>query len=141
MRLVGDAKSPILVCSLIEAAKEPPCSDPAARIETQTELALDADVTTTAMLVRAGLGWFWHVGDFGYIMFNAGASKPTSIKRNVKVEANMVTPAGTDAEVSGALAQVKAEREADLESKAVREMRPVEEKLLPILGLAAGVRF
>lgn len=141
MRLVGDAKSPILVCSLIEAAKDPPCGDPGARIETQTEIELRADVETTALLSRFGIGGYWHVGSVGYFMTNLGATRPISIKRRVNVEANLETPAGTDDEVSGALAQVKTEKEADLEDKAVGEMRPVDEKTLPIFGIAAGVRF
>lgn len=141
MRLIGDAKSPILVCSLIEAAKEPPCGDPAARIETQTELEIKADARTTALLTRASVGWFWDVGSWGYLMFNAGVTKPSHIRRNVKVEANLDQPSTVDEEVSGALAQVKAEREADLAEKAKNEMRPVDQKMLPILGLAAGIRF
>ena len=141
MRLVGGAKSPILVCSLIEASKEPPCGDPNASIQTRTELEIKADIETEALLTRAGLGWFWHIGSSGYFMFNAGGTRPSRIQRKVDVEANLDTPATSDEDITGALAQVKAEREADLEDKAVREMRPVDEKILPILGIAAGIRL
>lgn len=141
MRLVGGARSPVLVCSLFEANKDPPCGDPNAAIETRTEIDIHADVETEAILARAGLGWFWHVGSAGYFMFNAGASKPSRIHRQVKVDANLDAPSTSDDEVTGALAQIKTEREADLEQKAVNEMRPVDEKVLPILGIAAGVRF
>jgi hypothetical protein len=140
LRLVGSAKSPILICSLIEAAKEPPCGDADAAIKTETQLELKADATTAAVLARGGLGWFWHVGRSAYLMFNAGLTKPTRISRSVSVEANVDSP-GDDDDVSGALSAVKAEREADLEDKALKEIRPVEEKTLPILGLSAGIRF
>lgn len=141
MRLVGDAKSPVLVCSLIEAAKEPPCGDPNAAIRTRTELEVHAEAETTALLVRAAVGGFWHVGSWGYFMVNAGATKPTKINRDVTVTTELDAGGEQDEEVKGALAQVKAEREADLKDKAIKEMRPVEEKILPIFGIAAGVRF
>ncbi len=141
MRLVGDAKSPVLVCSIIEAAKDPPCGDPNASIRTRTELGIKADAETTALLVRAAVGGFWNVGSFGYFMMNAGVTKPTHIERRVKVTTELDTPEEEDEEVKGALAQVKSEREADLHDKALAAMKPVEEKILPIFGIAAGVRF
>jgi hypothetical protein len=141
MRLSGSAKSPILVCSLIQAAQEPPCPDPEARIETATELELKADAHTSALLTRASLGWFWHVGGAGYLSFVAGATKPTRIRSSVDVEANLDSPSSEDPDITGALAEVKTEREADLRDKALKEMRPVEEKVLPIIGLSAGIRL
>lgn len=141
MRLTGHAQSPILVCSLIEAAKDPPCADPDARLQTQTELAIGADATTTALLGRAAIGGFWHVGRFGYFMMNIGYTKPFQIRRNVRVTTDVDGPSSDDPEISGAIAAVKAEREAELEQKALAEMRPVEEKPLPIFGIAAGIRL
>lgn len=143
MRLVGSAKSAILVCSIFEVAKEPPCPDPAASLRPDTKLQLDADARTSAILLRGMLGWFWDVGDWGYLSLQAGATRPTQIRRKVSVVATLDTPgsAEEDQDITGALAQVKAEREAELERKAIKEMRPVDTKLLPILGLSAGVRF
>ncbi len=141
MKLVGDAQSPVLVCSIIEAAKDPPCGDPNASIRTRTELAIHADAETSALLARGAIGGFWNVGSFGYFMVNLGATKPVKVYRDVKVTTDLDTPEAEDEEVKGALAQVKSEREADLDAKAVKAMRPVDEKLLPIFGIAAGVRF
>jgi hypothetical protein len=141
MRLTGSAQSPILVCSLIEAAKDPPCADPDARLQTQTELRIAADATTTALLGRAALGGFWHVGSFGYFMMNVGYTKPFHIRRHVRVTTDVDGPSSDDPEVTGAIAAVKAERETELEQKALAEMRPVEEKPLPIFGIAAGIRL
>jgi hypothetical protein len=140
LRLTGSAKTPILICSLIEAAKEPPCGDPNASLRTETELELQADATTSAVLMRGSIGWFWHVGSSAYVMFNGGIVRPTHIRRGVSVTASVDSP-GSDDDVNGALAQVKAEREADLESKALKEIHPFEEKPLPILGLSTGIRF
>ena len=68
----------------------------------------------------------------------AGATKPTRIRSNVDVQADLDTPAEVDPDIEGALAEVKAEREADLRDKAFKEMRPVEEKMLPIIALSAA---
>lgn len=141
MRLTGNARSPILVCSIIEAAKDPPCADPNARIETQSQLDISADATTTALLGRGAIGGFWHVGRFGYFMMNIGYTKPMRIHRSVDVIANVDGPSSNDPEVSGAIAEVKAEREEELEKKALQEMQPVEERPLPIFGIAAGIRL
>ncbi len=141
MRLQGAAQSPILVCSLIEAAKDPPCADPSTRLQTQTELGIAADATTTAILGRAAIGGFWHIGRYGYFMMNLGYTKPLRIRRDVDIETTVDGPSSTDQDISGAIAEVKSEREIELEKKALQEMRPVEEKPLPIFGIAAGVRL
>jgi len=142
MRLVGRAKSPFYICSVIEAAKEPPCGNEDARIQTSTELELEVDAVSTAILYRGSFGWLWHVGASGYLAFDAGLTKPTGIKRSVDVTANVDSP-GTenDDDYVGALAAVKEERQNDMEDKALTEMRPTEEKALPIIGLSVGYHF
>lgn len=141
MRLVANASSPVLVCSALEAQKDPPCGDGSASIQTRTEIKVDADVETEALLLRAALGGFWHVGNFGYFTANIGATKPTSVKRHAQVSAALTTPESDNPEITGALAQIRSEREKDLQDKALGQMRPVDEKILPILGIGAGVRF
>ncbi len=140
MEVHGQAKSAILVCSLVEAAKEPPCPDPTARIKTDTQLELEAALETQAILMRGAVGWYWHVGSFGYVTLAGGATKPTKIERQAKVTASVDSP-GADDDLNGALAEVKKTKEAELEEKALEEMRPVDEKILPLLGLTAGIRF
>lgn len=143
MRLVGSAKSSILICSIIEVAKEPPCPDPEASLHPDTKLQIAADARTTALLFRGMVGFLWDVGDWAYFSIQAGATRPTQVRRQIKVVAGLDFPSsdGSDEEITGALAQVKVEREADLERKAIKEMRPVDSKLLPILGLSTGIRF
>ncbi len=58
--LRGETKSPLYVCSLIEAAKDPPCGDPEKRLTTSTEIELSAEARSTALLARGGAGWMWH---------------------------------------------------------------------------------
>ena len=74
-------------------------------------------------------------------MMNLGYTKPLRIRRDVAVETTVDGPSSSDQEVSGAIAEVKREREIELEKKATQEMRPVEEKPLPIFGIAAGIRL
>lgn len=143
MRLSGSAKSAILICSLIEVAKEPPCPDPNASLHPDTKLRVEADVLTSALLLRGMTGFLWDVGNWAYVSMQVGATKPKKIDRRVKVSTGLDFPSGADADddITGALAQVKTERESDLERKAIKEMRPVDSKVLPIMGLTAGIRF
>ncbi|TWW09795.1 hypothetical protein E3A20_10750 [Planctomyces bekefii] len=67
--------------------------------------------------------------------------RPSRIHRRAHIETELDTPSGADEAITGALAQVKAERETDLEKKAIAAMEPVDGKTLPLLGIAAGVRF
>lgn len=141
MRVVADAKSPILVCSVIEAAKDPPCGDPTAAIETRTDLTAHADATTDALLLRGSVGWFWHVGAAGYFMFNMGIAHPTRIERSASVDVGLATPEDPNPQITGALAELRNERQADLNNQAAAALSPVDTKVLPILGVGAGVRF
>lgn len=143
MRLTGSAKSQILICSLIEVAKDPPCGNPAAALRPETQLGVTADARAEALLARGGLGFFWHVGPWAYVNLSLGVSKPRVVRPYVKVVTSLDSPAEgeEDQDITGALAEVKKEREADLERKALKEMRPVTEKTLPILGLTAGIRL
>jgi hypothetical protein len=141
MRLSGSTQSAILICSLLEAAKEPPCPDPEARLKTGTELRLRADATVSALLLRTGAGWFWEVGRHAYFTFSGGLTRPTHVTKSVDIHADVEAPTVDQPEITGALADVRAEREKDLNDKALREMRPVAEKALPIVGVSAGWRF
>ena len=141
MRLIGDAQSPVLVCPLLEGAKEDPCSDPDNSIKTHTQLAAHVDADTEALLTRGALGWFWHVGRAGYFTLDIGMTHPSEIHRSVTIKTGLDVPETDGEEIVGALAQVKSDREADLRDKAVKAMLPVEEKNLPILGIGAGIRF
>jgi hypothetical protein len=140
MELTGDAASTILVCSLAEAAKEPPCPDPAARLQTATELTIGARVRSSASLARFVTGWHWHISRYSYFALTLGATKPLSVKQSANVTTGIKSPSAND-DIEGALAEIKAERETDLKQKALQELRPLQEKLLPIAGIAVGVRL
>ena len=141
IRLVADAQSPLLICSGSAILATSPCSDAAATIQSQIKLKAHADVITEATLLRAGMGWYWHIGSFGYFSLNLGAAKPTAIKRNASLAAAIVAPSGDDAELNAALEQMRSNKLGDLRRQTLNATKPVDLQVLPILGVGAGVRF
>lgn len=137
----GNAESPILACSLLEAAKEPPCGDPNARLEFKTKLALTADVSTAAFVNRLHAGWFARIGNAGYLTFHFGYARPWSIHRNVSVKASLDSPSAADDEITGALAEIRAEKEDEMRRKVLQQVQPLDEKGLPILAIGTGIRI
>jgi len=141
-QLSGTAKSGVLVCSEIEAAKEPPCGDPSARLTTRTELVVTAKAKTSSNLLRLSTGWLWQIADSGFFSVYAGAARPVGIRRKVSVTTGIDSHGGEGNEaISGALAQLKVDKESELESKALKEMAPYDEKTVPILGIGGGIQF
>jgi len=141
IRLVADAQTPVLICSGSAILTPNPCSDSKATITSQIQLKAHADVITEATLLRSGIGWFWHIGSFGYFTFNLGAAKPMGVKHNASLDAAIVTPAGSDAELNAALEQMRTKKLSDLRQQTLDATKPVDRQVLPILGIGAGVRF
>jgi hypothetical protein len=141
LRLEGNADSGILACSVIEAAKEPPCGDKNARIETQTRLAIKADLTTASMVNSLGAGWFVRFWDSAYMTFQFGYAKPWNIDRRVSVSATLDSPSSTPTEITGALADIRTEKEDEMRTKVLQEIKNYDEKGQPILGLSFGMRL
>ena len=141
LRLVADARSSVLVCSLIEAAKEPPCGDAAAAVKSRTELTAHADATMSALLVRGAIGGLWHLGRVGYLTLSLGVAKPTRLSHNVGVDVGLGTPDTPSVDLSGPLEEVRSQRRADLQGQAIKALQPIESGVLPILGLSAGLRL
>jgi hypothetical protein len=141
LKLAGDASAPVLVCSIIEAAKEPPCGDPSARIETKTRLALEADVSTTSLINTIETGWFARIGGSGYLTARFGFALPWGINRTSTINATLDGPSSTPDDISGALADIRTEKEAEMRKKVLQEIRPLDEKGLPIVAFGAGIRL
>ena len=141
LKLAGDASAPVLVCSIIEAAKEPPCGDPSARIETKTRLALEADVSTASLINTIETGWFARIGGSGYFTARFGFAVPWGINRTSTINATLDGPSSTPEDISGALADIRTEKEAEMRKKVLQEIRPLDEKGLPIVAFGAGIRL
>jgi hypothetical protein len=139
--LKGQAKSPILVCSLIEAVKEPPCNNPDARIETLSQLDLKAKAQSDSLLSRASLGFFWYVGRSTYLTLTLGALKPFKTHSHVKVDASIDAPGDLDQEIAEKMVDIKSDRETEMAKKAQEEIEKIDKKLLPMASLSFGFRF
>ncbi len=138
----GKAQSPFYGCSVTEAAKEPPCGNPELRIQTRTELVLGADTKSYSTLLRSAFGWRWPILEQGYVMVTFGIAKPLKTKRSMDIEASLETPGTTmDEELSDSLLELKVAKEREMEEKALTEMKPFDEKTLPIIGVTGGMRF
>ena len=141
LTITGNAASPLLICSIIEAAKEPPCGNDQAALKTRNELQITAAMQIRTIAARAATGWLWEVGDSWLISSELGVFRPLSTKISTNVDVSIVAPDGTPENLTGALAQLQSSAQSDLESKAEGVMRPLAERTLPVLTLGASYRF
>ena len=141
LRLTGSAQSPVRVCSIIEAAKEPPCGDNQAALQTRNELQVTADVRVQTLALKVATGWLWELGENFLVSFELGVFRPISTKMTTNVDAYIVTPDGVPEELSGALADLRDSADRDIKSKADEAIRPLAERTIPVLSLGLSYRI
>lgn len=141
LTLQGSAEAALRVCTISEAAKEPPCGNDQAALQTRNRLRIEAKAVLTSTLLQAGTGWQWQPGDRWEILLAVGAVRPLKTTPNISATADIVAPDGTPQEVSGSLAQLKTKSESDLSEKAERELRNFADMTLPVLTLGIGYRL
>jgi hypothetical protein len=141
IQIKGQASSALRICSIIEAAKEPPCGNDGAAIQTRNEIALRADIQLLSYVGRAATGWGWELSDKMIALFEVGMMAPFNTQQKATVSAQIKAPDGTPEELSGALAELRGKSEMDLQSKAIAELAKVTNKPLPVLGIGLGYRF
>ncbi len=141
LQIKGQASAPLRICSIIEAAKEPPCGNDAAAIQTRNEIALVADIQLLSYVGRIATGWGWEISDKVIALFEAGVMAPLNTQQKATVSAQIKAPDGTPEDLSGALADLRGKSEKDLETKAIDELAKVTNKPLPVLGIGLGYRF
>ena len=141
IRIQGQAVSPIRICSLAEAAKEPPCGDDSAAITTRTQLSLKADVKLLSYTARAATGWLLPITPAWTVLAEAGIFAPFRTKENTKIVAELVDSQGNAEELSGALAELRGKSEEDVKAKTKAELLKYTNKMLPVLGVGLGYRF
>ena len=137
----GSASSPILICSLAEAAQDPPCGRSDAALVTRTKLGVSADARSSALLLRTSLGGFWEFPGGFYLTSWLGTAKPTRVRRSVKADAKVESPAGDNDDINTALAAVRTEKARELEEKAKDEIAPHDQKRMLLLGVGMGWVF
>jgi hypothetical protein len=141
IRILGHAASPLRICSLVEAAKEPPCGNDAAAIQTRNSISLTADIKLLSYTVRAATGWLLPLTPAWVLLAEAGLFAPLSTKENTKVLSELVSPDGNSEDLFGALAELRSKSEVDLTAKAKSELTTYTKKTLPVLGVGLAYRF
>ncbi len=137
----GETASPLRICSINEARKEPPCANDAAAIQTRNKIALKADVNILSVAGRLATGWMYSFSPKMALMFELGIFAPIFSKEETSITASIVAPDGTPEDLSGALADLRAKSQTDLADKAASELEKVTNKPLPVAGIGLGYRF
>lgn len=141
IRIKGHAVSPIRVCSLVEAAKEPPCGNDAAAIQTRSQLSIKSDVKLLSYTMRAATGWLLPISPSWILLAEAGLFAPLSTKENTKILAELIAPDGNSEDLSGALGELRTKSEVDLKAKAKSELSKYTNQILPVVGVGLAYRF
>lgn len=141
IRIQGHAATPLRICSITEAAKDPPCGNDSAAIQTRTQLSLKADIKLLSYTARAATGWLFPITPAWVILAEAGIFAPFNTKENTKILAELLDSDGTAEEVSGALGELRAKSEDDVKAKTKTELSKYTNKMLPVLGVGLGYRF
>ena len=129
LRLKGQVQSPIII--IVDGVE----------ITTRTEFGIKVDAVTVSLLSRLEFGWRWNIGRHGYIDWVIiGAALPSSTKNEASVETFVDAPGDND-DIDGALEVLKNEKEKELREKAINEMKPATNQIMPIIGLTVGYRF
>jgi hypothetical protein len=141
IRIQGHAATPLRICSISEAVKEPPCGNDSAAIQTRTRLSLKADIKLLSYTARAATGWVLPITPAWVILAEAGVFVPFNTKENTKILAELVDSDGNAEEVSGALGELRTKSEEDVKAKTKSELSKYTNKMLPVLGVGLGFRF
>lgn len=112
-------------------------------VSTNSIFSIKAKADTSQYVLRSAVGFHWPL-----IFWNSyaelillGVSLPFSAHSHVSVSGDIINPKAPDQVLSEALATFKAEKEVEMEQKAKEAMRPVEELILPMIGVRFGVYF
>lgn len=152
--ITAKTRSPVLICSLIEAQKEPPCGDVDAALVTRTQFVIDADMETTGLALRAWTGWRWNFGATGSGAFSGregttllrrtffevalGAERLTQRNRQATVAIKLDTPGLDDAETETALGILRDQNADKSQDKLETLLGKYDSQLIPAGWLAAG---
>lgn len=153
--ITGKTKSPILICSLIQAAKDPPCGDEDAALVTRTEFVIDAETTTSGLAARLWTGWRWSFRASGsgafagregqslgkrlFVEAALGAEQVSTPKRNTKVTLKLETPGQADAETETALGILRDQNADKSQDKLDTLLKRYDRQIVPVVWIATGI--
>jgi hypothetical protein len=141
IKITGDAASPLRICTVAEAAKEPPCGNDGAAIQTRNTIAISANIRLISTFARLATGWIYNLGPAWAVNAELGIFAPVTTSQSSDIKAAIVAPDGTPESLSGALSELRAKSEIDLAAKAEAELKRATKAPLPVLALGVGYRF
>ncbi len=155
LTLTGSTKSPILICSLIEAQKDPPCSNIDAALVTRTQFVINAELESTGIALRGWTGWRWNFAASGSGAFTGregdsllrrtflevalGAERVSNPKQKTIVALTLDTPGQNDPDTETALGLLKDQNASKSQDKLENLLRNYDSKLTPVGWIAAGI--
>ena len=108
--------------------------------DSYTSLWLAANAQTSQSVMRGLLGWRWPVYNDGFFSFLLGYTMPYHHHSQITIDSELHTGyPNIDDTINSALADLKHQKEADMESQSLKAMRPVERLALPLIGVEMGV--
>lgn len=113
-------------------------------IKTDTEVSLYADATTAQFVTRMNIGWIWKdrtlMGQGFYTNLTLlGLTKPYKAHSQIKINGDVRNPTLKNSAEDEELQAWIQQKEKELEQKALKSMRVVEELSLPIIGISFGI--
>jgi len=129
------------ICTVAEAAKEPPCGNDNAAITTRNKIAINADIKLLTTYARLTTGWIYNIAPAWAMNAEFGLFAPVNTAESSDVSASIVAPDGTPEDLSGAIGELRAKSEDDLADKAESELRRATKSPLPVLALGISYRF
>lgn len=141
IKIKGSAATPLRVCTIAEAAKEPPCGNDQAAIQTRNIIALQTDISTLTTFARFTTGWIFNLSPSWAINAELGVFTPVRTVESSKFKASIVAPNGTTEYPPDALNELRAKSEIDLAGKTDAELSKATKAPLPVLALGLGFRF
>lgn len=141
IKIVGEAASPLRICTVAEAAKEPPCGNDAQAIQTRNTIAINADIRLISTFARVATGWIYSLSPAWAVNAELGVFAPIKSSEESEIKAAIVDRDGTTGSLSGALAELREKSEDDLAAKTESELRRATKSPLPVLAVGVGYRF
>ncbi len=109
-----------------------------------TDIEADATVKSSALLLRASLGWFWKLGPLYMSLTGIGVAVPMQASRDVDVKGRLTNSSVSEEQeeqVNTAIASLISQYEKDAEKVIEDGTKTFDTIILPIIGFSLGIVF
>lgn len=109
-------------------------------VETNTIFSVGASAQTSQYVGRFSIGFLWNMpGNMYFNLTALGITMPYRAHSNIDVTADITNPKSPTQELNTALQEFKITKEIEMKDKALKQMVPAEELILPVVGLSIGI--